>query len=728
MAERAAGGAVGQKDAAASPAACADVLARLETLHSLQDLDVLLDVVLRTARELTAADAGSVFLAGEYGLAFSQIQNDSLFSLHEESVEQYRHYVIALDSRSIAGHVALSRRSLALDDVYNIPAGLPCSFNRYFDQESGYRTRSMYSLPLWTSGGELLGVLQLINGRDRQGRTTPFSLRARQRVDLYARHAAAAVERGVLTRELILRMVSLCSLHDPAETGSHVQRVGAMAAEIYQAWARERGEDPSQTLTRKGLLRLAAMLHDMGKVGIPTRILKKPGQLTREEFESMKLHTVYGARLLDRSTSELDRMSRDIALTHHERWDGLGYPGLRTGCDVMAGCGPGLKGEDIPLMARIVAVADVFDALRNRRCYKEPWTEERIREYFSEQAGRQFDPMVVRALFAIPEVIEAIAQRYQEAPFAGGAALTAVSDRNTPEMDDARRLACGSEEEMYRELRHIFRLLAPTYATAFLDLAFFDLRRLFAGQFPGYQASDTPYHDLRHTVSVALALARLLHGMEVETGKKLAPALMETALLGALFHDTGLIRRREEQGEGSGARYMLGHEERSIALLRHYCTLHGRSSREIDDCAQMIRCTDLGVDPRALDFSDSGVRQAGFMLGSADILAQMADRVYLEKIPRLYQEFQEGGVQGYESTVDMYRRTTIFAIQVLERRLSECFDNVSNVMRGHFRVRWGKDSDLYCEAIEKNLKHIGKLNRCCREDSCYRQYLRRRIE
>ncbi len=705
----------------------AAVLTMLESLHPLQDLDAILEVVLRDARKIAFADAGTIFLADEYGLAFSQCQNESLFDDYEENVEQYRQYVIALDSRSIAGYAAVSRRPLALDDVYSMPADLPCTFNKFFDLETGYRTCSMLSLPLWTNEGQLLAVLQLINARDQSGRTVPFAPQVQEMVALYARHAAAAIERGRVTRELTLRMVSLCAMHDPRENRNHAQRVGAIAAELYQVWADARGEKPSETLPRKGMLRLAAMLHDVGKVGVADQILKKPGKLTPEEFEAVKLHTVYGARMLERCTTEFDRMCREIALYHHERWDGRGYPGAQIGCDVVAGCCPGLSGEAIPLMARIVAVADVYDALHSWRSYKDPWPVDRIQDYFREQSGNQFDPEVVQVLLRIPKVIDAIADRYQDT-IQVSTPLAAIQERSAPGLEDSRRLSCGTVEEMYRELRHIYLLIDSALETAFIDLAFYDLRRLFSGQFPGYQASDTPYHDLRHTISVALALVRMMHGQRVETGGTLAPATLELAILSAFFHDTGLIRRREEKGEGSGARFIIGHEDRSITLLRYYCSLHGRSDQEIEQCAQMIRCTNLGIDPRKLPFASEDTRLAGFMLGSADILAQMADRVYLEKLPRLYQEFQEGGVKGYESSRDMYRRTTKCAIQVLGQRLSECFDNVSGFMRGHFRTRWGVDSDLYCEAISRSLDYVGKLNQQCQGDDCYHKHLRRKLE
>jgi putative two-component system response regulator len=136
------------------------------------------------------------------------------------------------------------------------------------------------------------------------------------------------------------------------------------------------------------LLRRAAPLHDIGKIGIPDAVLLKPGKLTDEEFEQMKAHNTIGAEILSGSSSSLLRMAERIALTHHERWDGQGYPN-------------GLAGERIPLAGRIAAVADVFDALTHERPYKHAWTvEEAVAEIF-HQGGSHFDPAVVRAFASL---------------------------------------------------------------------------------------------------------------------------------------------------------------------------------------------------------------------------------------------------------------------------------------------------------------------------------------
>jgi HD-GYP domain-containing protein (c-di-GMP phosphodiesterase class II) len=167
----------------------------------------------------------------------------------------------------------------------------------------------------------------------------------------------------------------------------------------------------------RDLIRIAAMLHDLGKIAISDAILKKPGGLERDEFTIMQYHTIYGARLFANAGSDLDVISEEIALNHHERWDGSGYPG-KVG-DISqdhATLGPGKKGEEIPLAARIVALADVYDALISKRVYKEPYPEDEALNLIREQSGRQFDPEVVAAFFSIHDVITAIKEKYQEDP------------------------------------------------------------------------------------------------------------------------------------------------------------------------------------------------------------------------------------------------------------------------------------------------------------------------
>ena len=136
------------------------------------------------------------------------------------------------------------------------------------------------------------------------------------------------------------------------------------------------------------LIRLAAPLHDIGKVGIPDAVIRKPARLTEDEFKEIKTHTTIGASILEGSRSDVLRMAYTIAISHHERWDGKGYPN-------------GLAGERIPLPGRIVSVADVFDALSNPRPYKEPWPLDKTLAEIVAGSGTQFDPQVVSALQAL---------------------------------------------------------------------------------------------------------------------------------------------------------------------------------------------------------------------------------------------------------------------------------------------------------------------------------------
>lgn len=392
-----------------------EILKFCEVLNSFQDVDTILDRILSVARRLSRADAGTIFLLDGETLRFGYVHNDTLISEHDSAAQKYLNQTLPVDMDSIAGFVAVTGQAVCIDDAYAIPGGYPFGFNTEFDQRAGYRTGSILALPLQASGAGLVGVMQLINAQDRSGAVQPFTETARTYLPLLAVNAAAAVERGRMTRELVLRMMRMAALHDPKETGAHVQRVGAYAAEIYTSWATLRGENTETQRRTRDLLRLAAMLHDVGKVGISDLILKKPGSLSPEEFLTMKLHTVFGARLFAHSSSELDAMAAAIALNHHERWDGQGYPGtlpdlhtapLRLGTPKVA--------EEIPLPARIVAVADVYDALRSTRSYKQGWPEERILEHLREQAGQQFDPEVVRAFFQAYPVFPAIQAAFAE--------------------------------------------------------------------------------------------------------------------------------------------------------------------------------------------------------------------------------------------------------------------------------------------------------------------------
>jgi putative two-component system response regulator len=170
------------------------------------------------------------------------------------------------------------------------------------------------------------------------------------------------------------------------ETGKHTNRVGDLAARI----AGQLGWDDNGV----DLVRRAAPLHDIGKIAIPDAVLLKPGKLTPAEFELMKTHTEVGARILTGGRSILLQLAEIIALTHHERWDGTGYPNATAG-------------RHIPVSGRIVAVADVYDSLTHERPYKRAWSHEEARAEIIEQSGRHFDPRVVAAFLEVVSVLSA---------------------------------------------------------------------------------------------------------------------------------------------------------------------------------------------------------------------------------------------------------------------------------------------------------------------------------
>jgi len=176
-----------------------------------------------------------------------------------------------------------------------------------------------------------------------------------------------------------------------AETGSHVRRVAEYARLLALKYGL--GEEEAE------MLKLASTPHDLGKIGIPDSILNKPGPLTPEEYLVIKTHVYRGHDLLNNSSSPIIRAAANIILQHHERWDGEGYP-------------QGLQGEEIHIHGRIIGVADVFDALSNRRVYHEAWTWEAVFAHFREQRGRHFDPRLVDILLENQEAFKAIWARY----------------------------------------------------------------------------------------------------------------------------------------------------------------------------------------------------------------------------------------------------------------------------------------------------------------------------
>jgi hypothetical protein len=277
---------------------------------------------------------------------------------------------------------------------------------------------------------------------------------------------------------------------------------------------------------------------------------------------------------------------------------------------------------------------------------------------------------------------------------------------------------------VFDEVRYLLEQTAAPVDLVMLESVFTDTIRLFEGDYPGYRASRTYYHDLEHTNSVFLALARLLHGGNVQ-GHTFESQNVFLALAAALFHDVGFILTEEDE-DSSGAQFTIGHEARSIVFMRKYLSRYAITPGAAMDCNHLIQCTVLNLPVEEIPFRSKEIRMLGKMVGTADLEAQMADRLYLEKLPLLYKEFAEAGIPEYVSELDLFQKTEKFYKHVVQKRLVNQFCNIALWMRFHFKERWGIDRDLYTEAIEKNIEYLKRILKSGGTGSDgYRRFLRR---
>ncbi|MBU2490175.1 MAG: hypothetical protein KKA60_12360 [Proteobacteria bacterium] len=268
------------------------------------------------------------------------------------------------------------------------------------------------------------------------------------------------------------------------------------------------------------------------------------------------------------------------------------------------------------------------------------------------------------------------------------------------------------------EVKILVRLMVPDFPMFRLDRVYHDVADLYGGRYPGFRAYNTEYHDLRHTMDGILAIARMVHGAW-GLGRRLSLRDMELALIATLMHDTGYIQSVDDN-RGTGAKYTLSHVQRSIDFMRSYFSENRMDEEEFQDAAAMLRCTGLGTDIGSLEFSGPDIGLCGKMLGAADILGQMADRTYLEKLLFLYYEFKEAGISGYDSERDLLEKTLGF-YDMTKKRLARDLDQVDQYLKPSFAERYGVARNLYEEAIEKNIAYL----RHVLENHDHRDLLRR---
>jgi response regulator RpfG family c-di-GMP phosphodiesterase len=392
-------------------------------LSRVQDLDIMMERILIEARRFVNADAGSIYIKENDFLRFTYTQNDTLQQrLAEGEKLIYSTFHLPINEKSIAGYVAATGKLLNLPDVYAIDPTCPYHFSKEFDKKTHYGTRSVLTIPLKNHNEDIIGILQIINAQDEAQNVIAFSANDEKMMLHFASIAAVALERAQMVRAILLRMIRMAEMRDPKETGAHVNRVGGYAVELYEKWAKRRNISQQETDKHRDMLRMAAMLHDVGKIAISDLILKKPGRFDQEEYEIMKQHTILGAKLFSDRQSDFDEAAARVALNHHERWDGDGYPGHvdaqsgRTlkGFEKPDGQPKGKKKEEIPLYGRIVALADVYDALSSARVYKEAWDESKVLGEIERESGRHFDPELVEIFFSSLDILRAVQRRYRD--------------------------------------------------------------------------------------------------------------------------------------------------------------------------------------------------------------------------------------------------------------------------------------------------------------------------
>lgn len=333
-------------------------------LNSALHIEEVLALIAQKSAELLSADRCSIFVVDS--------ARQTLWTRAQTGSERIEIPI----GTGLAGAVAASGTKINVPDAYADPR-----FNPDVDRHTGYKTVSVLSGPMFTSEGELIGVLQAINSKRGSFSATDVKM-----FDAIAGFAANALQNSLLYEDLRKTFISVIEVMAASIDAKHKYTAGHTArVALYTVGVGRRMGLSARELEA---LRVAAYLHDYGKIGIPDAILQKPQALTPEEYEEMKSHAAKTRQLL--SKMYLMKQYVDVPLvasSHHERMDGRGYP-------------QGLKGEEIPLGARIMAIADVFDALTSDRDYRKAMVPQEAVDMMANQVGSHFDPQVFEAFLA----------------------------------------------------------------------------------------------------------------------------------------------------------------------------------------------------------------------------------------------------------------------------------------------------------------------------------------
>lgn len=265
------------------------------------------------------------------------------------------------------------------------------------------------------------------------------------------------------------------------------------------------------------------------------------------------------------------------------------------------------------------------------------------------------------------------------------------------------RVSLNNPGEVLRELKTIILSAYKNYNFIQFEQVYGDILTLFQGHYPGYRRCNTIYHDLSHTLDCLLVTAKLIHGAYLN-GIVFSHWDVTLGLISALMHDTGYIQA-EEDNRGTGAKYTVSHIQRSIEFMKKYFHEHGFPAEYLPICRDFLRCTGLDVKIAEIKFQSREHEILGQILGTADLIGQMANENYLEKLPFLYDEFKEGGVPGYRDKFDLLRKTPAFW-EMVKKRLVVELGHVDRYLQDYLRVIRGINQDLYRQAIERNIERL----------------------
>lgn len=249
---------------------------------------------------------------------------------------------------------------------------------------------------------------------------------------------------------------------------------------------------------------------------------------------------------------------------------------------------------------------------------------------------------------------------------------------------------------------------------------FDDIFDLYNGNFSGYKSCNTEYHDFRHVIDVTLASVRIADSMLLN-GEKLSLNNIFLVSIGAIFHDTGYIPEISDP-VAEGAVYTSTHVSRSMVFADKYMSERNYSRDDIERTKQMILATDLSVKIPEIEFIDQETERFAKVLATADLLGQMADRIYLEKLLFLYREFKTAGLPFYSSESDLLTKTLGF-FKLMEKRFGDPLDGLNELLIIHFEKRYGISEDLYRKGMDSNIKYLADILE--QHPGHHREYLRR---